>query len=342
MSLKQVLPLMIIIAISFITCSDDNNPTNPVNFTSDTIQVTYNKVDVIPNTSNTINFSAVLEDVRKPMQFHQYENPDLGWDNGWAEIELEVSGINGTIRLPIDAAPPDSVGENEPGKAVSVDGLKFRLLDLSPFPTEINQHIEDSEYVATIAVELDSNLALTTTGFFPLETGIIWSYSDTLWNNSSILQARVYDINVGELFHDALGSWRQLNYGTDFLYSTDRSVMASGDTIYMRQSGYFRSYGSIPSYAMPFYLDSGPGMDTCQSIMEGDIYHERYVRYIEDTSIVVPAGEFTTVYEYSGHWGYYSDFRIYLAPGVGVIYVEGNGMMYTYKAVLNNYSLPLD
>ncbi|UCG62321.1 MAG: hypothetical protein JSV52_03285 [Candidatus Zixiibacteriota bacterium] len=260
-------------------------------------------------------------------------------DNGFAEIELSLSDQIGRMRLPIDAVPPDSVGEDRPGLPVHLAGYQFSLLELTPMREEAGQVFPDSEYVATILIEPDTLPPAVSGDFFPLETGNSWTYADTVWVNGSIT-TETYDVAVMHQFQDVLGTWWQLSHATDFLYSWDASIMLRRDSVYLRQSGeFFRPYGSCWSYPMLFYIEPENAVDTFYSLVEGDIANTRYVRLITDTSIIVPAGEFTTVYEFSGNFWIYSDCRIYFAPRVGVLLFEASGYFQDRRAVLVSYSL---
>ncbi len=343
MTLKKVIFLFLLVMIFVSSCSDEDNMLIPQIFVGDTIQIGFNEIVHIAPYS--FHFESIRKDYRLPLQNQIYDSLRMDWDNGFAELELSVDGIYGKIRLPIDGAPPDSVGQTDPGKPVRVSGLNFKLIELSPLRTVSDQIVPDSEYVATIVIAVDTTAQDDTTSigdpasYFPFIPGNSWSYTDSFWIENNFSSSNSYSIEVEEPFHDMLGSWLQLSLGKMFLYSRDYSIMMSGDSILLRQDGYFRDYGSIHSYPMFFYKIPGDGIDTTYSIMEGDMWYQRFARRIDDTLIVVLAGEFTSVYEYFGPWSSFKNYKVFIAPGVGIIYVEGTSSTLTYKAYLTSYEL---
>ncbi len=344
MTLTKLALLLICACLFLSTCSTKDTILNSNIFDNDTIQIRFDQVIQIDNSDFSIHFSSIIHDYRFPLHLQIYDTLYNMSDNGMAQIELDVTGINGKVRIPIDGAPADSVGKTDPGKPVKIAGLVFKLIDLTPLRVEWGQTIPDTAYTATIVIEVDTTGSDTTSQvnqstYFPIQFGNSWSYTDTFWLQDTFSRSQSYDINVEEQFHDMLGTWIQLSRGVMFLYSEDYSIMLSGDSILFRQSGWLREYGTIGSYPMFFYKTPGPTIDTTTHRMEGDMLYQRYARRIADTSIVVPAGEFRSVYEYYGPWAGYDSYKVYIAPGVGIIYVEGTGRRLSYKSYLTNYTL---
>lgn len=150
----------------------------------------------------------------------------------------------------------------------------------------------------------------------PMAIGNYWVYAETTWTDHGMV-AKIDSIEVIGKYTDSTGDWWKLSQQFSWL---NDSIMVRGDTIFSAD------WGWTGPYPVPEYI---PAADTSfrYNILRGDMMTSRVVSPI-DSTITVPAGTFRGTYEYSGRdlWWLRFPYRVYLAPGVGFLYLE---MTYT-------------
>jgi hypothetical protein len=333
--MRYLLPLAIIL-LSFVGCSNDNvvAPSGPV--TNTTVALRMHQPTTIPGTRLSMRLDAVLFDGRFP---HDSANP-LWWYNT-AQLQFTLLPSGKKLQLYISGEIPDSAGVRFDGAPAVVGHVAYRMVDLSPLPTQLNMPVPQSELVARIEIWDTIPPVGVDSGGFPLAVGNQWIYLDSsFWGDS--LAAVTYDtITIRDEYTDQNGHWWDFS---GYLFPFAEVTMSRSDTLFSQQDATAMLPPGNPLYftSMEFAPPMGDSSQY-RIIVEGDLLSDRTVTRLHST-LVTPAGSFADGLRYSAPVAYLDATEI-LVPGVGIAYMEnvanyGNGIpSYTNRMWLSKYSL---
>ncbi len=333
--MRYLLPLALILLLA-VSCSKNDvvGPSAP--FSNETVSVRLHQSTAIPRTGLSLRFDAVLFDGRFS---HDSTNP-LWWYNT-AQLQFTLLPSGKKLQLYISGEVPDSAGVHFDASPALIGSFAYRMVDLSPLPTQLNMPVPESELVARIEIRDTLPQVGVDSGGFPFALGNQWIYLDSDFVGDSLAAITTDTISIADEYTDQNGHWWNFS---GYLFPYASGTMSRSDTLFSQQDATAMLPPGTPFY-FPWIEFAPPVGDSShyQIIIEGDMISDRTVTRLH-SALVTPAGSFENGLRYSAMVAYVSATEV-LVPGVGFAYMENiteydNGYPWrTNRMWLSKYSL---